>query len=419
MDPIRASSAAILEYYPQMGSTALFMEHVRGDVPIAATNGRQVIYGEAFYRFARPEQNGITLHEYLHCVLSHPQRAALVRMVEKDQYCPTGFNVAADAIINHAIRADSNRLAAVALPDGCVEIRKLSEDLQALGIIDKEISACEANVEEVYRLLMKARRSSRPDKEEEQSRGRGLKPLAKQQEAWDRIAEWFEDEADLQADSGTADELKDRIRERTARLAAEATMHGSSAGDLLERIRGDIPKSRVNWESSFRTVTARHLSRERQRTPSRPSNAMLSHEAMGGAKYWEPGRRRMPRPRALVIADSSGSISMDEYLKFLGELDGMRRRTGATLLFAHADTILREPREITQTTSLRDISLEGRGGTCFIKPLAAAEAMDVDLVIYMTDLDGPFPEDCRVPVIWVSPEDRRKADPPFGRHFRV
>ena len=130
---------------------------------------------------------------------------------------------------------------------------------------------------------------------------------------------------------------------------------------------------------------------------------------------------RSPRPKALIIADSSGSISMDMYLGFLGELDGMRRRTNATLLFALADTALDQAdiREITGTTDLRSLSLDGRGGTNFIQPLAEAEKIGVDLVIYMTDLDGPFPEKCSVPVIWVAPESKANKQLPFGRLIAI
>ena len=401
-----------------MGSTALFMDHVEGDVPIAATNGRQVIFGPGFMPLTEAEKNGVVLHEYMHCVLSHPQRAGLLRLKLRDAYCPTGFNIAADALINHVIREDSARSSLLALPDGCIDIRKIREDLVTLGIIDKDgLDPVATNVETIYEKLMQARAMQQEDEDDPNNAAGGGPAEGKrteaEQKALDRIGSMFNDEPDLVADSGTLEELKDRIREQTARLD-NARSFGSSKGDLLERIRGDIPKGRVPWESSFRTITAKHLTRERKKTNRKPSGSMISRDAMGSRAVWEPGRMRTPRPKALVISDSSGSISMDMYLGFLGELSGMRRRTNATLLFALADTELGEVREITDTTDLRGLSLEGRGGTNFIKPLESAEAMCVDLIIYMTDMDGPFPDRCGVPVIWVAPEGKGK-EPPFGR----
>ena len=424
-NPARANSARILEVYPMMGSTALFMEHVRGDVPIAATNGRQVIFGEGFFPLTDPEKNGVVLHEYMHCVLSHPQRGGILRLKLRDKYCPTGFNIAADAIINHVIRCDAARSNILALPEGCIDIDHIRKDLTTLGIIEKDdLDPATTNVEAIYEKLMLAREMQQ-EKEREKRSGAGNPsnatsadgPADPREKALERIGSMFADEPDLVADTGTLEELRDRIREQTARLD-NARSFGSTRGDMLERIKGDIPKSRVPWESSFRTISAKHLSRERRKTNRKPSSAMISRDAMGSRGVWEPGRMRTPRPKALVICDSSGSISMDMYLGFLGELSGMRRRTNATLLFGMADTQLGEVREITDTTDLRTLSLEGRGGTNFIQPLAEAERMGVDLVIYMTDLDGPFPQSCSVPVIWVAPEGRGKT-PPFGRLVEI
>lgn len=418
MNPAKAHSSTILEYFPMMGSTALFMEHVSGNVPIAATNGKQVIFGKGFDPLTNAEKNGVVLHEYLHCVLSHPQRGGLVRMKEGDSYCPTGFNIAADALINHTIRIEGKRRPNIALPEGCIDIDKIRSDLVALKIIDKDgLNPSEVSVEEIYVLLMKARRMDKPQSSSGQSDEKAT--IEKCAAAWSSIQDMFSDPPDLVADEGTAEELKEKIREQTARFANESRMHGNTRGDLVERIAGDIPKAKVAWQSSFRNLAARHLSRERVKTNRKPSSSMLSHEAMGGARFWEAGRARTPRPRALVIADSSGSITMKDYLKFLGELEGMRRRTSAEIHFALADTEMGEIGAIRETSNLRELDLTGRGGTSFIQPLQKAEELDYDLVIYMSDLEGPFPDSCRLPVIWVSPEDRNSKEPPFGRHYRV
>ena len=418
-NPARQSSSRILEVYPMMGSTALFMDHIEGDVPIAATNGREVIFGPGFHPLNGPEKNGVVLHEYMHCVLSHPQRAGILRLKLREAYCPIGFNIAADALINHVIREDASRSNLLALPEGCIDIRQIREDLTTLGIITKdELHPSSTNVETIYDKLMIARSMQKQSQDPQEPQADGSPGSAQarpedQEKALKRIDSMFADEPDLVADEGTVEELREKIREQTARLD-NARAVGSSKGNILERIKGDIPRGRVPWESTFRTVSARHLSRERQKTNRKPSGSMISRDAMGSTAVWEPGRMRMPKPKALVIADSSGSISMDMYLGFLGELSGMRRRTNATLLFAMADTQLAEVKEITDTTNLRTLSLDGRGGTNFVQPLAAAESMGVDLIIYMTDLDGPFPEKCSVPVIWVAPEGRSKQ-PPFGR----
>ena len=96
----------------------------------------------------------------------------------------------------------------------------------------------------------------------------------------------------------------------------------------------------------------------------------------------------------------------------------MRRRTNARLLFAQADTELGEITEVKTSADIKRLHIIGRGGTDFINPLRDAEKIRPDVIIYMTDLDGSFPESCSVPVIWVSINTNNKK-PPFGRCFEV
>lgn len=417
-NPAAANSSKILECFPMIGSTALFMKHTRGTVAIAMTNGREVVFGEAFFKLSEPEKNSVVLHEYLHCVLSHPQRAGLMRVEEGEKFCPLGFNIAADALINYTIRKEGNNQNLIKLPDWAIDIDEIRKDLHNLDLIEKDdLKPNETNVEQIYKLLMLAKNMTEaPQETEGDPHGKRKAEAAAQ--SLEKIKAMFDDEADLMPASGSVDELKDEIRQQTGRNNANSSIYGSDTGNILERISGDIPKAKVPWESAFRTVTAKHLSRDRIRNNRKPSGAMLSHESMGGAKFWEAGRMRTPHPTALIIADTSGSVLMDDYVKFLGELDGMRRRTNARLLFGQADTELREISEVKTSADIKRLHINGRGGTDFIKPLQEAEKLKPDVVIYMTDLDGSFPESCNVPVIWVS-INRNKKTPPFGRCFEV
>lgn len=40
-------------------------------------------------------------------------------------------------------------------------------------------------------------------------------------------------------------------------------------------------------------------------------------------------------------------------------------------------------------------------------------------VIYLTDLDGAFPDDCETPTLWIAIQGYRKEDAPFGRTLRI
>lgn len=420
MNPARYNSSKVLELFPMIAGTALFLNHTRGNVPIAATNGTDVIFGDGFFKFSDPEKNGVVLHEYLHCALSHPERGGVLRNKIGEEYCPIGFNIAADAIINHTIEIESAKRSNITLPEGCIEFRKIKKCLTDLDIDGADhITTSSISVEELYFYIMKAKNQEKPSKE---NKGQGSSKsidLDAADTAWQEIQDMFEDEPDLKAASGSTEDLQDKIRENTAKLDHAKYQAGSDTGSLIERISGDIPKTKIRWETSFRNITAKHLSRDRHKNPRKPSNGMLSYDSMGRSRIWEQGRSRRPIPRCLVLADTSGSIFMEIYMKFLGELDGMRRRTNAHLFFAQADTEVKNIRQIKNTNEIRTLHIEGRAGTDFIKPLKYAEEGNYDLVIYMTDLEGTFPSKCDVPVIWVSPKTKTNITPPFGRHFKV
>jgi predicted metal-dependent peptidase len=66
-------------------------------------------------------------------------------------------------------------------------------------------------------------------------------------------------------------------------------------------------------------------------------------------------------------------------------------------------------------SDLRDISFSGGGGTDFTPLLREADKHKPDVVVVLTDLDGPAYYRPRWPVIWAVPEAYAAAIQPFGR----
>lgn len=436
MSLVRYDAAKIVELYPQIGSTALFLKHVRDDRALAATDGVHVYLSEQFFDLEQKHRRGVLKHEYLHSALSHPERAGLMHMKEGKAFSMRRFNAAADALINTTIERNARagqRSRHIGLPDlGLIYFDPMVAALKALGFKTDHLSLGTSTVEQLYLLLGKAEVAARDELARQPDEGSpsgqtadDIKARQKQREtraAAQKILDWCEQDADLQPASGTAEEMRDTIRRNTEKLKNSRALHGNAAGDMFEYLSGDIPVSKTAWEKQFRYLAARFLGRERKKVHSRPANSVLSQRAMGSRVVWEPGRRREPAPRVLVIGDSSGSIMLADYAKFLGEVDRMRKRTAAIVDFTTADTRIGTITAISDATKLAEIKFDGRGGTSFVQPLQYAEEQGYDLVVYMTDLAGSFPKKCSVPVIWAVLEgatEQAKPSVPFGRVIEI
>lgn len=427
-NPAPRESAKVLELFPHFGSTALFKKHVKQEVgAIAATDGRTVYLSPRFFTLARNERHGVLLHEYLHCVLSHPQRAGILRLTEGAEFCLKTLNVAADALINHVIRLEARRRSRhLALPANLYYFDTVIAELEHLGIVQSNsMKPDTTSMEALYFLLKRAKQIACQILEQEREDHAGDASASDRQqrrrrEAARKIEAWCSEDADLVPAEGSYENLTGEIRRQNEINANAASSYGHTTSSLLDYIKGDIPRSKTPWERVVRRLGSRYLSRKRRRSPRKPSGSLLSQEAMGGACFWDAGRKRSPDPRALVIADSSASVDMSIYAKFLGELDRLRKRTNAIFDFVTADTRMYQPCEVTNATDLKKLRFEGRGGTSFIEPLKQAEQGRYDLVIYMTDLEGSFPASCKLPVIWAAPIDKAEKHPvPFGRVIAI
>ena len=423
-NPAQQDAAKVLELFPHIGATALFKKHVRGEGALAATDGTHIFLSQRYFELDRKKRRGILIHEYLHCVMSHPERAALLLLREGSAFDMRRLNVAADALINETIRIEIGRRPRhLDLPDNLYYLKEVAAELYNLGVVKSkdEISLAATSMEALYFLLGEALDKAKDilSRGESQAQPTSTADRAAQSAAR-KIVDWCEEDPDLKPAEGTPEQLRGQIEKQKQINANASSTYGSEAGSLVDRLKGDIPKSRTPWERVLRHLGAKHLSKTRSRNPRRPSNGMLSREGMGGADIWQPGRIRSPQPRALVIADSSGSIDLSIYARFLGELDRMRKRTNASFDFATADTSIKPRTKVDELTDLKSLKFEGRAGTSFIEPLSVAEKEAYDLVIYMTDLAGSFPKACKVPVIWAAPlADAEKRSAPFGRLLAI
>jgi predicted metal-dependent peptidase len=375
----RAISASLLRLRlrnPFMAALALFARYeVTGAVPTAATDGRTVFVNPDFWAgLTSPEQDGLLLHEVLHCALGHCWRRGA-----RD---PQVWNIAADIVINGIILEDP----AAALPKGGMRDLRLEK----------------FGSEEVYELLQRDFAK--------------LPPLAMSDLL---TAAPGEDPGDPRDSETGLDGLR-----RTA-LAGHWRHALEQAAVLSRAQRGEIPgalrreldaldPARLDW----RAVLWRYL----VQTPCDFAGFDRRHLSRG--LYLE--QLEGESVHVFVCVDTSGSVNDTQMRSLLGEVHGVLRSyplLTAQLWFADAKA--HGPFELHAGSEI-PVPVGG-GGTDFRPFFAAvsearrASPHERALSIYLTDGHGVFPEAApEFDTLWVVTAGGLALEKfPFGTAVRL
>jgi predicted metal-dependent peptidase len=150
---------------------------------------------------------------------------------------------------------------------------------------------------------------------------------------------------------------------------------------------------------------------------------MAAAQAQGGPEpAFQPGRaRQSDRPRIAIGLDTSSSIDPLTLSLFVGEAEGIVRRTGAEAHLLAFDEAVHEARrlDLAGWRGLRDVALRTGGGTDFAPVLEAAGRLSPSIAVILTDLDAPFGPPPAFPVLWAVPGRWDVQAPPFGRVLRI
>lgn len=433
----------LVEYAPSTGGLALWMQHRDVDVlpalahtaggrasPIA-NDGLTLFYTPEFDTHSLRERTGLVAHQVLHVAFRHVARRDALRrsLGEIDEHL---WNAVADALINASLVKHDW----LSLPDGAVELQRLL--IASLGIdTSLEASLQRWDAESLYRAIDDGERRGSPGRARRQRSqdGGGGAPQ-------DTAAHGEE-----QASAEAADERRDGPRAAAARAATSALLpdllpgqehaveqdaahtrdwhqrllraHAADGGQSLLRVLGaDHRLPRTPWHLSLRTRLARDLAPVPELSWSRPTRSWLASRgrtASGHRLPIEPGTvTARSVPRLVIVADVSGSVDDRLVDRFGREIARVQRvhRAGVWLV-AGDDRVRREQRLSPERLRAFRLDVQGGEGTDFRPLLSAACAYRPDLIIVLSDLDGPAGAPPPVPVIWATPAQAR-APTPFG-----
>ena len=345
----------VLLSYPWWATLLLQLRQVETSrIPTMAVDGTHLFYNPEFtLGLSDSECEGVLLHETAHCALLHCYR--------RKWRDPLLWNIAADGAVNALLLADS-----ITLPPGCVPPADLDK-----------------TAEQIYDELLNERKKNS---------GKGNSGKGRPQDVYapgELSNEAGESEA---AESG---DQKTQMSESDWKNVLSSSRGLEPAG--LSRAIAKNTAPVVNWREALAQFISR-THRADYHTWTRPSRRISVM----------PGWKREPESTIAVCIDTSGSINGGLLSAFAAECRAICAVSGVKAYVIGADAAVGdviEPGEPFPTT------LKGGGGTDFTPAIRKAEELNADAVVYLTDGDGSFPENSKVPVLWVLTQ--RKVVP-FG-----
>jgi len=132
-----------------------------------------------------------------------------------------------------------------------------------------------------------------------------------------------------------------------------------------------------------------------------------------------PSLRGETCPPFAIFVDTSGSVSDKELATFSGWIQLVQETYKPERLYViHCDAAVHKVEEFGPGEPAEIRSFTGRGGTDFAPPFQYVKDHDLDIAcaVYLTDLEGPVPEQPRYPVLWVS---TTKLEAPWGQTVKL
>lgn len=367
LDKLTKARAGLVLDMPFFGALALRLM-LKEDVgcPTAWTDGRWLGYNPEFIAgLSLAETKGLVAHEVMHCAMHHQLR--------RDGREPRKWNTAGDYAINAIL--DKSK---VTLPKG--------------RLLDTAFDSMSA--EAIYSKL-----PDQPDGGSGDPGGCG--------EVRDATDADGKPAGEAEVQQQTAD-----WKIATAQAAQQARNMGQMPAEL-DRLVKEIVDAKVDWRETLRRFVQQAMSKDDYRWS--PPNRRHVHNGL-----YLPSLRGDALPPIVVAVDTSGSIDQDTLAQFAGELTSILESYNTECGVIYCDAVVQGIENYTRDDLPVVLDAKGGGGTDFRPPfeLLAAEGNAPACVVYLTDMQGTFPDsEPAWPVLWVNTGPEVAA--PFGEVVKI
>ena len=328
---------------------------VEAGMPTAATDGRDVILGEAFCAdLSHRQLRYVILHENLHKVYQHHW---LWKHLWKEN--AQLANMAADYVINLEILDMSKKHRDfIALPDK--------------GLVDEKYRGM--STADVFNELKK-------------NGAKGEDGL---------------DEHDFTELS--PEEQEEAVKEIEQAVRQGALLAGKMGGDT-HRAFSELMDSKIDWREQLREFLSSVFAGRDDSTWRRPNRRWLAQN------IYLPSAVSETMGSLVIAVDTSGSIGEKELASFLSEICGLCESTQPEALhLLSVDAEVQEHRLYSRDdfSTLRNVtSFKGGGGTDMrtIFDYVSKNNINAEAIVVLTDGYTPYPDSVSVPTLWVMTTD--------------
>lgn len=318
-------------------------------VPTAAAavtaSGTQMVFNSKFIESLTPEEVcGVIEHEVMHILLDHVSVMRHDDMLDKHV-----ANIAMDCAINQWIRS---------LPHGSItldSIKKLTKD---------------------------------PNLEQDQTWEYYYQKLVARKE---QLLKMFplDDHG-----AGIPGQIKQGAGQEVIRSAVDKAIK-SSAGNVPSQVLKVFDALSAECQISWKQILANFVA-------SASSNTTRATRKKSNRRFGidQPGKLKKRELVLGVCTDSSGSVSDEDYKKFMVEISRISKLCNTTYII-DADC---EVQDIQKVTKGRPVKAERRGcgGTAYQPAISECVKMKCDAIVYFGDMDSAdHPSDPGKPFLWV------------------
>lgn len=264
------------------GILMLGSKTVRDDVPTAATDGRDEVYGRAFVdTLPDKELNFVVVHEGKHKQLRH-----LTTWEKLWKENPRLANMAMDYYVNLDIVETDPGESVVAMP---------KRDGKAIGCLDRRFKGL--NTKQIFDIL-------KQEQPEDESGGGSSGGGGLDEHDWEGAKQLTEEEKQQ-----LSEDIENAIRQ--GQMAAER-MHGKNGGNRSRELM-DILDPKVDWRTLLREFVTSTCKGGDESTWRRPNRRYLAHDIILPSRISE-------RVSCVVVGcDTSGSITDADHARNLSE----------------------------------------------------------------------------------------------------
>lgn len=365
MDKLARARAITVMTHPFFGSILLRMEMVPDDsIPTTMTDGRRIRYNRSYIQDLSVNKCvGLLAATVMHIVMLHHLR--------RDNREPRKWNLACDLAIE------------MVLVEAMIELPQANQfPPNMLGM----------SAEHIYNELPDFPPTPNGSAENPDPGGNGA----------------VEDSPGTKSGDSEAVQQEEAA---TRGMVAQAANQARAMGNLPKGVRELIEKAlrpTIYWP----TVVQRFLT---QRKPDDYTWSRGNRRYMPQGLYL-PSTSITPTGDIAVFVDTSGSVTRPMLGQFLAEIDSINYDVRPTRLYVLGCDAKVHSFQTFDPGEPCHVEIIGRGGTSFIPPFEylAEKGIVPGCAVYLTDGDGTYPDESRIPypVLWCLTDESR--NPPFG-----